>query len=79
MKKLYLIIILLIASFSASAQNKYYVSTTGNNSNTGLTTTSPFLTIQFAINTAMDNESKTNMISSSSNFLDSNISSGKAM
>jgi hypothetical protein len=41
----------------ATAQNTYYVSTTGNNTNSGLTTTSPFLTIQYAINTASDNDS----------------------
>ena len=57
MKKLSLIIIILIASFSASAQNKFYVSTTGNNSNTGLTASSPFLTIQYAINAAQNNDS----------------------
>ena len=41
--------LLFILSFTSYSQNTYYVSKTGNNSNTG-TETSPFLTIQKAIN-----------------------------
>jgi len=39
------------------SQNKFYVSNSGNNANTGLSASSPFLTIQYAINTALNGDS----------------------
>lgn len=56
MKKYYTVFILFFAFLSA-AQSKYFVATSGNNTNNGLTTATAFSTIQFAINTAQSGDS----------------------
>ncbi len=48
MKTLITIIFILILSLATIAQNTYYVSTTGNNSNNGTSTTTAWRTISFA-------------------------------
>ncbi len=57
MIKSILTIVAVFSSFVAVSQTKYYVATTGNNSNTGLSISAPFLTIQHAINSAQNNDS----------------------
>jgi hypothetical protein len=56
MKKALLIIATFI-SIVVNGQNKYFVSSIGNNTNTGLTSGSPFATIQFAINASQSGDS----------------------
>lgn len=56
MKNLILVLFSFLSTFSI-AQNKYFVSTTGNNSNNGLAINTPFLTIQNAINVASTGDS----------------------
>lgn len=56
MKQFYWILISFIfLGQSSQAQTQYYVSTTGNNSNTGLSTNQAWETIQYAMNNATPN------------------------
>jgi hypothetical protein len=71
----FLATILFLITVSASlGQNKYFVSTTGSNSNNGLTTSNAFSTIQFAINTAQSGDS---IIVASGTYLENINFSGK--
>jgi hypothetical protein len=55
--KISLTIISFLFCLSAFSQTKYFVSTSGNNTNNGLSNVNPFLTIQFAINSAQSGDS----------------------
>lgn len=72
--KLSLTIICFLFSLSAFSQTKYFVSTSGNNSNNGLSNVNPFLTIQFAINSAQSGDS---IIVSPGNYQENIDFSGK--
>ncbi len=50
--KSFLILIMLLATISLKAQNTYYVSLTGNDSNDGLTETSSWRTIAYAVSSS---------------------------
>ena len=50
MKK-FLLLLFVVASYTMNAQSTFYVATTGSNSNSG-TSSSPFLTIQKAVDVA---------------------------
>ena len=72
--KLSLTIICFLFSLSAFSQTKYFVSTSGNNSNNGLSNVNPFLTIQFAISSAQSGDS---IIVSPGNYQENIDFSGK--
>ena len=55
--KISLTIISFLFCLSVFSQTKYFVSTSGNNTNNGLSNVNPFLTIQFAINSAQSGDS----------------------
>ncbi|HCF03527.1 FG-GAP-like repeat-containing protein [Flavobacterium sp.] len=54
MKK-FLLLLLVVASYTMNAQSTFYVATTGSNSNSG-TSSSPFLTIQKAVDVASNGD-----------------------
>ena len=72
--KISITIISFLFCLSAFSQTKFFVSTSGNNTNNGLSNVNPFLTIQFAINSAQSGDS---IIVSPGNYQENIDFSGK--